>query len=396
MNTIQTIILVIEWVFLVYFGFSAIYVLIFSFASLLPAQKVKFPVGHKRKFAVLIPGYKEDNVIVDVASDALKQNYPAEGYDVVIIADSFKEDTLNRLRALPVKLVEVSFETSTKSKALNKAMEQLPEDYDFALVLDADNLMETGFLLKINAAFDDKIMAMQAHRTAKNMETSLATLDAISEEINNSIFRKGHRKLGLSSAIIGSGMVFPYAYFRSMMQGIKAIGGFDKEIELTMLKQKHRIGYLEDAYVYDEKVSQSGNFSNQRRRWLSAQLHYFRKYFFDALLQLLTRGNMDYFDKAWQMLMPPRALMIGLYPLLLILFLLVNQWTEASLLSEAWVVVAISAYLGIMLAVPRKFLNMNTLKAVAGLPKGIFLMLLSLLKIKGANRKFIHTTHGNP
>jgi hypothetical protein len=31
---------------------------------------------------------------------------------------------------------------------------------------------------------------------------SWAILDAISEEINNNIFRKGHRVLGLSSAII--------------------------------------------------------------------------------------------------------------------------------------------------------------------------------------------------
>ena len=51
-----------------------------------------------------------------------------------------------------------------------------------------------------------------------------------------------------------------------MMKSIKAVGGFDKEIELQILKETRIIGYLEDAYVYDEKVQKAEVFSNQRRR----------------------------------------------------------------------------------------------------------------------------------
>ena len=47
-----------------------------------------------------------------------------------------------------------------------------------------------------------------------------------------------------------------------------------------------------------------------------------------------------------------------------------------------------------MLAVPRKFYNKETLKAVLTLPKGFILMFISLITIKGANKKFIHTQHG--
>ena len=49
-----------------------------------------------------------------------------------------------------------------------------------------------NFLKKINAAFAHGYVAVQGHRTAKNMNTSWAILDAVSEEINNNIFRKGH------------------------------------------------------------------------------------------------------------------------------------------------------------------------------------------------------------
>jgi hypothetical protein len=66
---------------------------------------------------------QEDEVIIDIAHDALEQDYPPDSYDVVIIADSFLPETIQKLGTLPVKVIEVSFESSTKSKALNKAME---------------------------------------------------------------------------------------------------------------------------------------------------------------------------------------------------------------------------------------------------------------------------------
>jgi cellulose synthase/poly-beta-1,6-N-acetylglucosamine synthase-like glycosyltransferase len=46
---------------------------------------------------------------------------------------------------LPIKLIEVSFDKSTKSKTLNKAMATLDQDYDIAVVLDADNVMAPDF-----------------------------------------------------------------------------------------------------------------------------------------------------------------------------------------------------------------------------------------------------------
>ncbi|MHB0755074.1 glycosyltransferase family 2 protein [Polaribacter sp. M15] len=344
--------------------------------------------------AVLVPGYKEDGVIVEVANLALQQDYPSDLYDVVIIADSFQKETLATLKTLPIKLIEVSFEKSTKSKALNKAMAQLDADYDIAVVLDADNVMASDFLKKINAVFEYDFIAVQGHRTAKNVNNSWAILDAISEEINNNIFRKGHRVLGLSSAIIGSGMAFRYQYFKSLMATVTAIGGFDKEIELKMLKEGRKIVYLDDAVVYDEKIQKSEVFGNQRRRWLSAQFHYFRKDILSATKHLFLKGNVDYFDKAIQFIQPPRILLLGAVILSTIGFVIVNYVLENEIMySKYWIILASACILSFIFSVPRSFYNLKTLGALASLPKGMFMMLLSLLKIKGANKTFIHTQH---
>ncbi|MDQ5928619.1 MAG: hypothetical protein QG594_393, partial [Bacteroidota bacterium] len=357
-------------------------------------QKKYYDNGNIKKIAVLIPGYKEDEVIIEVASAALQQDYPSDFYDVVIIADSFQKETILALKTLPIIVIEVSFEKSTKSKALNKAMDALGSDYDIAVVLDADNVMNTDFLKKVNAAFEYGFIAVQGHRTAKNTNNSWAILDAISEEINNNIFRKGHRVLGLSSAIIGSGMAFKYNYFKTLMATVTAVGGFDKEIELKMLKEGHKIVYLNDAVVFDEKIQKAEVFGNQRRRWLSAQLHYFRKDILSASKHLLLKGNIDYFDKAIQFIQPPRILLLGAVILCSIAFLAANYFLDyQNPYSNYWIILVIACIMSFVFSVPKSFYNLKTLKALMSLPKGMLMMLLSLLKIKGANKTFIHTQH---
>jgi len=387
---------IIQVLLLVLLGLATLYILVFAIAGIFYKEKKLVKADRYRKFAVLIPGYKEDEVIVEVAKSALLQEYPMGLFDVVVIADSFQPQTLNELRTLPVKLIEVSFDKSTKSKALNKAMAILNSSYDIAVILDADNIMAPDFLVKINATFAQGAFAVQGHRTAKNQNTSFAVLDAASEEINNHIFRKGHRVLGLSSAIIGSGMAFHYDYFKKLMAGVKAVGGFDKEIELKMLKDKHRILYRNDAMIYDEKVQKADVFGNQRRRWLSAQIHYFKKDILPAVGHLITRGNLDYFDKAIQFVQPPRVLLIGALVLLGSAFGLANYLLQNNpQYSIAWLIVTVACVVALVVSLPRSFYSAKTGHALVSLPKGMLVMLISLLRTKGANKTFIHTKHSS-
>lgn len=398
MDFFQLILNVFEYVIVIYFGFAAVYVFIFAFAGIF-TRKQKVPAKTTvRKFAVLIPGYKEDAVIVDVAQEALSQDYVSSKFDVVIIADSFKSETIEALKKLPIKLVEVSFDVSTKSKALNKAMATIGDDYDVALILDADNVMAIDFISKINQAFDNGFTVVQGHRAAKNVNTSFAVLDAISEEVNNHIFRKGHRNLGFSSALIGSGMAFDYTFFKETMANVRAVGGFDKELELKLLQGKNKIEYVHDAIVLDEKIQKSEVFAKQRKRWLSAQFVYFGKYFFPGLYHLFFKGNVDFFDKVYQMVSPPRVLLIGLVSILTCGYAAI-AWLFPELEYFAfsiieWGMIFILVVLAFLLSIPRKFYNSQTLVAIFTLPKAFFLMFLSLFKLKGANKKFIHTEHG--
>lgn len=396
MELFQSVLSVIEVLLFLYFGIAGLYVFIFALAGLF-GQKVRENTAFDlRKIAVLIPGYKEDNVIVEVARRALEQSYPEALFEVVIIADSFADITLSKLEKLPVRLVKVSFEKSTKSKALNKAMEVIGDDYDVALILDADNVMQFDFLEQINSAFNKGFKVVQGHRVAKNTNTAMAILDAISEEVNNHIFRKGHRVLGLSSALIGSGMAFDYRFFKETMAQVNAVGGFDKELELKLLRAGNRIEYLPEALVMDEKVQKSEVFANQRKRWLSAQFVYFQRFAMAGVKALFLHGNIDFADKVYQMVSPPRVLLLGLVVTLTCLsfFLAIYTPIELWVPSKLWLGLAGITMIAFVMAVPKKFYTINTLIAVLTLPKAFGIMFLSLFRLKGANKKFIHTQHG--
>ena len=401
MNALKLIINILEYTLAGYLGITVIYNLIYALAGLFPLRNRKAKENRIRKIAVLIPGYKEDKVILQTAEVSLRQDYPKEKYEVIVIADSFSAETLQKLSEMPIRVVEVVFENSTKSKALNKTMSQIPDDYDIAVILDADNLMAGDFLSKINDGFNQGFRVIQGHRVAKNTDTSFAILDAASEEINNHIFRKGHRVLGLSSALIGSGMAFEYLFFKNMMADIKAIGGFDKELELKLLRDRQTIGYLEDALVYDEKTQKADNFQRQRKRWLSAQFIYFSNYLGSGLKHLFLKGNIDFFDKVLQLAFLPRVLLLG------VLFLCSAVSIGANLLSLSfiesnfatswlfWTGLFIVTGLTLLLSTPRQFFSYRTLKAISSLPRAFLLMFGSLFKLKGANKKFIHTVHGD-
>jgi cellulose synthase/poly-beta-1,6-N-acetylglucosamine synthase-like glycosyltransferase len=396
MVALEYLILSIEYLLFGYFAMSGVYIFIFAVAGHFYKKRQKPLTTNLNKIAVFIPSYKEDAVIVEVAKAALQQNYPISEFDVIVIADSLMESTIAQLKALPIIVVEVSFETSTKSKALNKAMETLTADYNHALILDADNIMEADFLLKINDAFNSGYQMVQGHRKAKNYNTSYAILDAASEEINNHIFRKGHRVLGFSSGLIGSGMAFEYPLFKATMANIKAVGGFDKELEFNFAAKKIIIEYLQDAVVLDEKIQRADDFSNQRKRWLSTQFVYLRKYFAVGWKELICNGNLNFFDKVWQMIIPPRILLIGITSLLFALYCLLNFAlridTHVSVYS--WTVVFVVTVIAFLLSIPKSFYNTSTLKAMLSLPSAFLRMALLLFKLKGANKKFIHTNHG--
>ena len=378
---------IIDWIFVIALLLPVLYLFVFAAFSMQRRREPYPPARKQRRFVTLIPAYKADAVVVRTAQAALAQEYPAELYRVVVIADQLQPATLGELRKLPLTVIEVTFENSSKAKALTAAVEELgPEAADAVAILDADNLVGGEFIARLNEVFDAGVEAVQAHRTAKNRDTDTAVLDAAGEEINNSIFRRGHVALGFSSALIGSGMAFRYDWFCANIRRC-VTAGEDKELEALLLRERIYIDYLDDVEVLDEKVQGEEAYYNQRRRWIAAQFYALGS----AVRNLpgaLFSGNFDYCDKLLQWCLPPRMLLIGLVPLWAVVMTFLDPWG-----SVKWWIALVLMLFALAMALPDAQTDAKLGRALRRVPVLVLLTAANLFRLGGTKDKFIHTQH---
>lgn len=336
--------------------------------------------------AVFIPAYKEDAVIESCVENLLSQDYPKECYDIIIIADSFREETLRKLSSMPIAIIIPSFEQSSKAKALKFAIQNMNVDFDIAVIIDADNIVEKSFLHDIADAFDNGIEAVQTHRVAKNLDTPVAILDAASEEINNAIFRKGQVSAGFSANLIGSGMAFKYNWFKENVKKLETAGE-DKELERLLCKERVFVDFLDKTFIYDQKVSKSNAFYSQRRRWIASQFGIFKNSV-GEFPHALFSGNLDYCNKIFQWSQPPRVLLLGFVGVITVLMTIF--YINASI---KWWVLLLMIGFTFAFGIPDRLVSNDFKRAINRVPLLGLMMFANVFRIKGVNKKFIHTEH---
>ena len=337
-------------------------------------------------FLILYPAYKEDRVIINAVEQFLLQEYPTSHYTVTVISDHMQPETNDILRKMPITLLTPTFEKSSKAKAMQYAINEVQGDFDNVVILDADNVVRPDFLSQLDVLctiYD----AIQCHRCAKNANNDVAVLDGASEEINNTIFRKAHNRLGLSSALIGSGMCFKYDLFKKNVFELKTAGE-DREMEALLLRQEVFIKYAPDIHVFDEKVSSQDNFQRQRMRWMTAQIQSLLSNL-PKIPNAIIHGNINFIDKTIQQALIPRSILIVLLAGISILMtIVVPEWCE-----KWWILFGLLAA-ALFIAIPSQ-LRFRSFAKVFAIPGLVLRMLKNIMNIDHKNTDFIHTEHSS-
>jgi len=370
---------------------SVFYVVFFAIISLFYEKEDQVAAhaaalsNRQSKFLILYPAYKEDRVIINAVENFLLQDYPTSHYTVVVISDHMQPETNDYLRQLPITLLEPVFEKSSKAKAMQYAINEVRGDYDQVVVLDADNVVRPDFLSQLNilcTVYD----AIQCHRCAKNANNDVAVLDGASEEINNTIFRKAHNRLGMSSALIGSGMCFNYDLFKKNVFQLSTAGE-DREMEALLLHQEVFIKYAPEIHVFDEKVSSQDNFQRQRMRWMTAQVQSLLSNLHN-IPNAIVHGKINFIDKTIQQALIPRSILIVLLiGISIFMTFFMPSWCE-----KWWILFALLA-ISLFIALPCQ-LRFRSFAKVLAIPGLVMRMLKNILHIDRKNTDFIHTSHG--
>ena len=381
----------LDWLLYILFAINVAYLLVCSLASLCRYKPfVTAPARTSKRFAVFIAAYREDAVILPTVHACLAQDYPDDRYDVVVISDHMRPETNAVLSSLPIKLLQVDFEKSTNTKSLQAALGYLDKAaYDIALVIDADNIIAPSYLSELNDAFSvSGVRVVQTHRIVKQ---------GIFKGHARTYQSRRHSQIDMSQTEYG--IVYLLAdciqichtgiqILGHAMMDNTSVGGFDRVLEMKLLYKGIHIHYLPDTIVRDEKIQKANSFYRQRRRWLSAQYYSFFE-FANHLLPAIRSRKWDFCDKLYQQISLSRVLLLGF-----VFIISLAHSLFASPSACKWWGIFILLLLALALAIPRKYWKWRLLKAVCWVPYSFLLMLLNLFRLKEANRRFIHTTHG--
>ena len=309
--TLWDIFTYIDWVLFIWIALTVLYLGVFAITSLFARHSETPKAKKQNRFIILIPTHKNGKSALMTVKSVLGQSYPMRQFDVTVIADKEDEMTLFHLAQHPITLLTPNFEKSSRVKSLQLAINNLPQFkiYDVAIILEAGDVVEAEFLNQINDAYESAgTKAIQAHKLSLNRDTVTARLSAVFEEINNSIFRRGHISIGLPTALQSSGNAFDFEWLKTYLQMAKSYWA-DKELEAVLTRQHIYIDYFDNIFVYGEKSREADDFNRQHRNWIWAQFKTFIRnvrYLPTALM------NRHYYllDKLIQWMLIPRMIMM--------------------------------------------------------------------------------------
>lgn len=223
-----------------------IYIFVFALAALF-RHSVKYPVTEKKhRFALLIPPQ----------STIGNLNYPEELYSIMTYSD------------LPQTVRELDENKS-----------------DITVVLGETTHVSPTLLQDINDAYSAGAMAMQLHHVIEHRPTRKIHWQAINEEIRNSIFRRGHVQMGLSSALEKTDMAVDTQWLKENLKSTKS------NPESRLLRQGIFIEYLDYARVYSNSPRPQ---PYSMSKWKAVS----------KLPATLLDGNRDYAEKLFRQLIP--------------------------------------------------------------------------------------------
>lgn len=378
------IIFIIDIILFVGVALTTLYMAIFTIAALFNQRTKVSAAKRQNRFVVIIPAYKNDGTIEQTVKSILGQTYPQRLFDITVISDHQKEITNFHLAQYPITLLTPNFKSSTKAKSLQLAINNLPQFkiYDIVIVLDAGSIVEPEFLQNMNDAFEAAgTKTIQAHRLSKNRDTAIACLDATFEEINNTIFRRGHITLGLSAAISGSGIAYDFRWFKENIKKINS-GWEDKEIEALLMRQQIYVDYFDDIHVYDEKTRHTADFNKQRGRWASTQLRSIMSNIHHLPAAILSK-RYDMIDKLIQWMIIPRTIMMAI----IVVMSIILPFIYFTLAIKWWITFATVIFI-FALATPDYLVDKKWEQSFAKAPFILLASLLNITKLIRRKKKF--------
>jgi cellulose synthase/poly-beta-1,6-N-acetylglucosamine synthase-like glycosyltransferase len=334
---------------------------------------VKTDSTHTPLIALVIFAHNESCIIersVQSASNALEV-----GDAIFIIADDCTDDTARLAKQAGGQVfIRDGGASNGKGAALAwfvKYHWNAIKDFSRLVILDADTFIEPDFIKQIKDNMNENDQVLQCFVSPCDYEsTSISTLIALSEIVEQSIFDRIRARLGWSVRLRGTGMVISPLQLASVSDQVQTEV---EDIALTLLfAEKYiHIKQLPSVAVHDPKPMETTAASRQRARWFRGQWSALWTYK-GSILKIIGQG-----PKGWLLInslfLKPRWLMM------VIKIMLAIACSRITILAAfLWLLVSSETILfliGIFRLKERRFF----LKAIIHFPEFIFMWLKGII-----------------
>ena len=344
-------------------------------------------------YGCIITAYKNAEIAKPLIASLIRQKY--NHLHIYLVADEcdisgwdLEHDQLTVLQPEPPLRL--------KAKSIIHAMEHYVRPHDYTIVFDADNLAHPRFMEVIHQYALNGYLSIQGQRTAKNLDTMYACLDATGEFYKNYIDRYVPYRLGSSAVISGSGMAVETERYQAYLASPAIEKGKhqwkkmlqeDKILQNFLLFRRERIAYAWEAVVYDEKVVSGQQVETQRSRWLFS---YFQNLPNSSglLWKGITGLNLNQLLFGWVTIAPPLFIQLFTGICLMVIGIFIAPGMAFVLLA------ALAIFAGTILwTLQLSDAPSKVWRALWGMPLFVWRQFSALFKMGNPNKHFKHSEH---
>lgn len=288
MEAIVWINYLLSTLFLACYGYQFLYML---YALLFPKKTAPVqiaalsPTPSGKRYALLVCARNEEAVIGDLLESIRAQSYPQALLEAFVAADNCTDLTALIARQQGATVYE-RFDTAKVGKgyALQFLLSHIWKDrgqdaFDGYFILDADNLLSTDFVARMDETFSQGYRIVTGYRASKNYGENWISAGYALWFLRESRFLNGARMgLGTSCTVNGTGFLI---HKDVLLQN----GGWkhfllteDAEFSADCVLQGERIAYCPQGVFFDEQPVCFSQSWRQRLRWCKGYFQVLRRY----------------------------------------------------------------------------------------------------------------------
>lgn len=234
----------------------------------------------KHKYAILIAARNEKYVIGNLLDSIKKQDYPQELLTTFVVADNCTDNTAEIAREHGAICYErFDDEHKTKGFALQYLLEKIEQDYgrmsfEGYFIFDADNLLNTDYISKMNNAFDSGEKIITSYRNTKNFDENwIASTYALHWIRSVRVNHRARSIFHLATNIQGTGFLFANEIVKDGWKYTSLTE--DRALTADAVAQGYEITYQDEAEFFDEQPTSLKIALRQRLRWSKGHLQAF-------------------------------------------------------------------------------------------------------------------------